>query len=472
MTTRRNFLKNTTMLAAGLGVSPLLSSSPLRSYQKEEVINGKVRIAVIGVGMGCRDLQGALTDNPWVHCVGMCDVNKVRLEEQLARFKKDFPEQTVSIKAYTDFRKNLQKDGFTMFQFSIYVRHCASSENAAVHIKRVKSFLPEYGQVGIICITDKQFGEIELIYVEKPVGNSISECNAMMDFQKKYKGVVTTGLWQTSQRYFRAANEILKSGVLGDVYKVQLWLCQSTNPRPSVEDSEAPSTLDYDMWLGPAPERPFNNSRFRGWRGFWDYGGGQQTDWGVHWIDSAFDGLKALGLCDREYPDAVFSIAYKDPASFNETPSCQTSIFQYKNFHIEWAQQVAYLYNRNQGVAWVGSKATLVCNREGYELIPEKTRDGILLADKAQLVGKFEDGGVEAHATNWCKCILNKSIETNSPIEKGAFATILAHMANISYRTGTRVVYDPQTRKFVDNPKADAYLNKTYRSPWQFPNIK
>ena len=294
----------------------------------------------------------------------------------------------------------------------------------------------------------------------------------MMDFQKKYKGVVTTGLWQTSQRYFRAANEILKSGVLGDVYKVQLWLCQSTNPRPSVEDSEAPSTLDYDMWLGPAPERPFNNSRFRGWRGFWDYGGGQQTDWGVHWIDSAFDGLKSLGLCDREYPDAVFSIAYKDPASFNETPSCQTSIFQYKNFHIEWAQQVAYLYNRNQGVAWVGSKATLVCNREGYELIPEKTRDGILLADKAQLVGKFEDGGVEAHATNWCKCILNKSIETNSPIEKGAFATILAHMANISYRTGTRVVYDPQTRKFVDNPKADAYLNKTYRSPWQFPNIK
>ena len=73
-------------------------------------------------------------------------------------------------KAYTDFRKNLQKDGFTMFQFSIYVRHCASSENAAVHIKRVKSFLPEYGQVGIICITDKQFGEIELFYGKKASG--------------------------------------------------------------------------------------------------------------------------------------------------------------------------------------------------------------------------------------------------------------------------------------------------------------
>ena len=224
MTTRRNFLKNTTMLAAGLGVSPLLSSSPLRSYQKEEVINGKVRIAVIGVGMGCRDLQGALTDNPWVHCVGMCDVNKVRLEEQLARFKKDFPEQTVSIKAYTDFREVL-----------------ANKEIDGVIIATPDHWHPY--------IFAEALKAGKAIYVEKPVGNSISECNAMMDFQKKYKGVVTTGLWQTSQRYFRAANEILKSGVLGDVYKVQLWLCQSTNPRPSVEDSEAPSTLDYDMWL-------------------------------------------------------------------------------------------------------------------------------------------------------------------------------------------------------------------------------
>ena len=70
-------------------------------------------------------------------------------------------------KAYIDFRKNLQRDGFTMFQFSIYIRHCASQENANVHIKRVKSFLPEYGQVGIMCITDKQFANIEVFYRKK-----------------------------------------------------------------------------------------------------------------------------------------------------------------------------------------------------------------------------------------------------------------------------------------------------------------
>lgn len=71
-------------------------------------------------------------------------------------------------KVYIDFRKNLQRDGFSMFQFSLYIRHCASMENAQVHIKRVKSFLPELGKVGIMCVTDKQFGSIELFYGQKP----------------------------------------------------------------------------------------------------------------------------------------------------------------------------------------------------------------------------------------------------------------------------------------------------------------
>ncbi|MDD7317248.1 MAG: CRISPR-associated endonuclease Cas2 [Prevotella sp.] len=82
----------------------------------------------------------------------------------------DLPTETKrDIRAYTVFRKNLIKDGFTMFQFSIYVRHCASMENAEVHIKRVKSFLPEFGKVGIMCITDKQFGNIELFFGKKPI---------------------------------------------------------------------------------------------------------------------------------------------------------------------------------------------------------------------------------------------------------------------------------------------------------------
>ena len=266
---RREFLKKSALITAGMGFASLVNHKTMARI-KANSPNDRINVAVIGVGMGCRDLQGALSNNPWVHCTAMCDVNKERLEEQAARFKKEFPVQASDILLYGDFRRLLEdKD-----------------------VDAVIIATPDHWHTYIFSEALKAG---KAIYIEKPVANSIGECNLMTELQKKYRGVITTGLWQTSQRYFIEANKILKTGILGDVYKMQLWLCQSTNPRPQVEDSDPPLNLDYNMWLGPAPLRPFNASRFRGWRGFWDYGGGQQTDWGVHWIDSAFDGLEAVG---------------------------------------------------------------------------------------------------------------------------------------------------------------------------------
>ena len=444
-TDRREFLKYASALAAGLGIHGMLPGKAvgMSSNVRSE---SRVNLGVIGVGMGCRDLQGALGGQPWAHCIAMCDVNRTRLEEQAARFRKEFPSQMSEVILYDDFRQLL--------------------ENKDIHGVIIAT--PDHWHTYIFAEALKAG---KAVYIEKPVANSIAECNAMLDLQKKYKRVVTTGLWQTSQKYFVGANEILKTGVLGDVYKVQLWLCQSTDPRPVVDDAPSPATLNYDMWLGPARERPHNPYRVRSWRSFWDYGGGQQTDWGVHWIDSAFDGLEALGLSKRVFPKAVYSTAYKNPKSFNETPSCQTTIFQYDHFHIEWAQQVANLYNRNQGVAWIGSKATLVCNREGYELIPYVGRNSETSVEPIKLTGPFEEGGIEAHTANWCAAIRDNSGMTNSPVEKGVFATILAHMANISYRTGTTVVYDPGKRSFIANDAANQYLTPAYRTPWKLPEV-
>ena len=429
------------MVAASLGLSHFfieeLTAAPL--IQKKPAASDRVNVGVIGVGMGCRDLSGTMED-PNVHCIAICDVDRNRMAAQVEDFKKRFPNQTKQLREYDDFRKMLENKD----------------------LDGVIIATPDHWHTYIFSEALKAG---KAIYVEKPVANSIAECNKMIELQSKFKSVITCGLWQTSQRYFRAANEILKTGILGDVYKVQVFLCNTTNPRPAVPDEAVPAYLDYEMWLGPAPTRPYSSGRVRNWRSFWDYGGGQQTDWGVHWIDSAFDGLKILGLNDRTYPKSIFSVAYKHPNSFNETPSCQTTIFEYEKFHIEWAQQVANLYNRDQGVVWIGNKATLVCNRSGYQLIPEKSRDGNL-TDSAELIGKFEDGGIDAHTANWIDCIRSKNIQTNCPVEKGAFATILAHAANISFRTGTKVVYDPKTQKFVNNPAADAFLKPVYRKPW------
>jgi len=436
------------MIAAGLGLSHFFTeesvvASPVNPMKV--AASDRVNLGVIGTGtQGPADLRDGLTADPNIHCIAFCDVDKTRLDTQTGNFKKDFPDQTKQLQQYSDFRKLLENKD----------------------IDGVIIAVPDHSHTYIFSEAIKAG---KAIYIEKPVANSIAECNKMMELQAKYKAVITTGLWQTSIRYFRLANDLLKTGILGDVFKVHVFLCQSTNPRAAVADEPAPSTIDYEMWLGPAPSRPYNSGRVRGWRSFWDYGGGQQTDWGVHWIDSAFDGIKALGRNDITYPKSVFSVAQKHPDSFNETPSCQSTIYEYDNFQIEWTQQVANLYNRDQGVAWIGSRATLVCNRVGYQLIPQRSSQAganANIADAAELSGVYGGGGLAAHMVDWANCIRTKNIQTASPVEKGAFATILAHQGNIAFRTGTKVVYDPKTQKFVNNAAADAYLRPAYRKPW------
>ena len=433
------------MMAAGLGLSHLfaeeLKAAPVA--QRKVAASDRINLGVVGVGMGVSNIRATMTANNFAHCIALCDVDKNRRASQAASLKKDFPDQTGQLQEYDDFRKLLDNkdiDGVILAapdHWHAYLFHEALKAGKA-------------------------------IYTEKPIANSIAECNKMAEWQNKYKRVITTGLWQVNQPYFLRAFEILKTGVLGDVFKVQIFLCNGTNPRAAVADEPAPDYLDYEMWLGPAPSRPYNSARVRGWRSFWDYGGGQQTDWGVHWLDSAIDGLKILGLNDgKTYPKSVFSVAYKHPDSFNETPPCQTTIFEFDKFHIEWAQQVAHLYGCDQGVAWIGNNATLVCNREGIQLIPMRGRDGNPTAEPIDTPNprRYIDG-IPAHSTNWLECIRNNNIQTSCPIEKGVFVTNMAHAANISYRTGTKVTYDSATQKFVNNAAADAYLRPAYRKPW------
>ena len=446
MNSRRTFLKKSSALAASLGLSHLIAEELIAApdvKQTRPAASDRVNLGVIGCGMqGPPNIRGAL-QNDFVHCLGMCDVDKTRLETQMGNLKKDFPNQTSQMQAYTDFRKMLENKDIDAIIIAV----------------------PDHWHAYIFSETLKSG---KGAWIEKPVANSIAECNKMVELQNRYKRVVTCGLWQVSQPYFIQAFDILKTGVLGDVFKVHTFLCQSTNPRAAFPNEEpVPDTIDYEMWLGPAPSRPYTSGRVRAWRGFWDYGGGQQTDWGVHWLDSAFDGLKILGLHDgKTYPKSVASNAYKHPNSSNETPSCQTTIYGFENFHVEWAQQVAHLYGVDQGVAWIGSNATLVCNREGVQLIPVRGRDGNLTTGPLETVPRRYLDGIPAHAKNWVECIRANNIETKSPVEKGVFATNLAQMGNIAFRTGTQIRYDAGTKKFVNNAAADAYLRPAYRKPW------
>ena len=307
------------------------------------------------------------------------------------------------------------------------------------------------------------------VYVEKPTGKTVAECNLMVDLQKKYKNVVITGLWQISVDYFIDAFNILKTGVLGDVYKAHAWITYGTDPVIySTDPQDVPETLDYTMWLGPAPSRAYAKERVGSWRHYWDYGGGRQTDW-VHYLDSALDGMAALGH-GRTYPKSVYSVGYKHPETMTETPSVQTSVFQFDDYHIVWEHQASPMYNRGDGVAWIGSKGTLVCNRTGYELIPANGRDG-----KPLLEAKRKDGPYANqynHMVNWADCIRNNNSKTNSPIDKGCYASLLANIANISYRSGgISLEYLPGEQRFRNCPEADTYITPDYKNNWDYPNV-
>ena len=436
---RRSFLKKSTVALAGAGLYSSLPQSLYASpYSSEEHIN----IAVIGLNFGVVNMRHMLA-NPWVHCTALCDVNQIRLDEHSAALKEKFPENAGEIKLYTDFRELLKDET----------------------IDGVIVSTPDHWHTYIFAEACKAG---KAIYVEKPTAKTIAECHLMMDLQSKYNNVVTTGLWQVSLEYFNEAFDILRSGVLGDVYKAHAWITGGTDPVIySLDPQPVPDTLDYTMWQGPAPAHPYIKERVGSWRMYWDYGGGRQTDW-VHYIDSVFDGLAALGH-KRTYPKSIQSFGYKHPDSIPEAPSVQTSVFQFDDYHVVWEHQVSNLYNRSDGVAWIGSNGTLVCNRTGYEVIPVM-KDGKPLIEPKKKQGPYANQ--RNHMANWAECIRDKNTKTNSPIDKGCYASILANIANISYRTGSQSLeYLPEQQKFRNNPEADAFIKPKYFNDWEYPKV-
>ncbi len=439
---RRTFLKNSAITVAGVGIYPSIPKNLVASTPASDRIN----IGVIGVNWwGTENMQHLLRADSGVQCIAMCDVDKLRLKEQEVVLKNEFPDRAGSIKFYDDFRKILDNRD----------------------IDGVIIATPDHWHAYIFAEACKAG---KAIYVEKPTGRTIAECRLMVELQKKYRNVVTTGLWQISLGYFTDAFKILKTGILGDVYKVHCWIPGSTDPviyDPATQ--QVPETLDYNMWIGPAVFRPYNSNRLhRQWRNYWNFGGGQQTDW-VHYLDSAFDGLLALGN-PREYPKTVFSVGYRHPDSMTETPRVQTSVFQFGKYHVVWEQQNTRLYNRDDGVAWIGSNGTLVCNRTGYEIIPKSDSNGKPLIKPEVVTGPY--GNQHNHMVNWAKCIRENNTNTNGTIEKGSYATEVACIANISHRLGgVSLNYIASEMKFQNNPEADAFIRPDYQNGWEFPKL-
>ncbi|MGE8292092.1 MAG: Gfo/Idh/MocA family protein [Sphingobacterium sp.] len=425
---RKDFIRNAGILTA----ATLFADTHVFGFQSE-----LIRVGLIGVnGMGWSNLN-AILKVPGVQCTALCDVDENILSSRLEELKK----RNITVKTYIDYKDLLKATDVDVVIIATPDHwHCLQMVDAVAAGKDV--------------------------YVEKPIGNSIRECEVMVAAAKKYKRVVQVGQWQRSQQHFRDAMAFVQDGKLGKIRLVKAWAYQGwMKSIPVLADAAVPAGVHYDKWLGPAPKRAFNPNRFHfNFRWYWDYAGGLMTDWGVHMLDYALIGMKVSDPVSIMAAGGKF--AYPDDAA--ETPDSLTTVYEFDGFNVQWEQATGIdlgPYQKTHGVAFIGNNGTLVVNREGWEVIPEKGRM------EAVTFQPSKDNGLDKHMVNFITAVRNKSSEgLHAPIEAGAHIAIFSQMGNIAYRSKKKLFWDKNKRTFNDRD-ADRYLAKNYQNGYSMPKV-
>jgi predicted dehydrogenase len=437
---RRQFLGTSAALGAGLALAGADEKKAVSS-------NEKVVVALIGCGgMGRADLHDFIR-LPDFEVAALCDPDPAHIRDAAQDLERA-GRPTHKLQTEKDFRKIVERKD----------------------IDAVIVGTPDHWHAYVLiaaCANDKD------VYCEKPLSHNIVEGRAMVKAAQRNKRVVQIGTQQRSGQHFKDAAAYVQSGKLGDVFLCRTWITNNSPAdyigNPSDED-HAPAEVDYDLWLGPAPKRPFNRNRFHhNFRWFWDYGNGLCNDWGVHLNDIVLWAMKV------QAPLTVFSTGGRyDIRDNSDTPDVLDVHYQYPTFtHIYTVRRGLYHYSspdRSHGMEFHGTNGVLTLDRGGWVVTPGNDH-----------VKAAHHGGSEqhfAHVQNFLHCVRNRSEKTASDIEDMHRATTTCHLANIAYKLKRRVAwdaeqercyrgYDPQTKKLVgEDAEANAYLLREPRKPW------
>jgi len=321
------------------------------------------------------------------------------------------------------------------------------------------------------------------VYVEKPCSHNIFEGRKMIDAARKYNRIVQVGFQNRSINNVRKAMQFLHDGGIGDVYMAR-GLCYK--PRDSfgmAEDGTPPEGLHYDLWLGPAPDRPYNEKRLHyNWHWFWDTGNGDIGNQGPHQFDIA-----RWGLNKNEHPVKIHSnggyFAFGDVCA-QETANTQTATYTYDDGKmLEF--EVRGLYTAGEsglnvkiGNVFYGTEGYLELDGDTWKsYLGRENEPGPSSDDEADTAQATSNGGQElgylaapgggGHYQNFLTAVRSGNIEDlTCDIEEGYLSTVLPHLANISYRLGREVQFDGSKEKFVNDKEADAMLSREYREPY------
>ncbi len=451
---RREFLVSTSMTAAT--AAGLVHAGPVEKRPASE----RIRVGCIGGGGRAGQLVRTFSESPQAEVVAIADIDPARLGpavEASAAIQGTHP------RAEADFRRIIDDDTID-----------AVVIGTPDHWHAIPTILA--------CLAGKD------VYVEKPDGHNIVEGQRMIAAAKKHGRIVQMGSQHRSTERLISALEYLRTGVLGKSLFATAWEStrQGSIGRPA--DSAPPPGVDYDMWLGPAPRRPFNRNRFHGnWRWFFDYGTGDLGNDGVHRLDMALAALDAsraaigeppLGLPTRiaalggkwyfddmqEFPDTL-QVTYEfhgasspggDPSQLRTPSPC---ILTYE-MRI-WAPYREY--GETEGAAVFGDQGLIIIGNNGW-----RAYNG-----KSELVAQHGGNSHEGpHVENFLDCIKTRQKPACDLETIGHRASLLCHAGNIAVRVGRTLQLDPETETFLGDAEANALRTRPeYRPPWILPEV-
>jgi predicted dehydrogenase len=416
--TRREFA----VAAAAIAASPgLLRGTPAP--------NDRIRVGVIGCRNRGHQVAANLANSGRFQIVTLCDCDSAMIDTAMTRLK-DLP---VAPSVAKDFRRLL--DDKTL--------------------DAVVNATPDHWHA---LITALALDAGKHVYVEKPASHSIDDGKAMVEAQRRHpKQVVLVGTQQRSGQHFKDAKAFVASGALGKVAFARAWIMLDRGSLPVVPDSKPPASLDYDMWLGPAPKRPYNEKKLHyNWHFMKDYGTGDMGNWGAHWLDTI------RWMLDLDVPKSVTALGGKYVhQDAREFPDTQTVLYEFPNLTVLWELRqwaTSVINGSANGAEIAGDKGMLIISRGGWSFSPKGGKQEKHPGTEIEIV----------HALNFAEAIAGQA-RPAADIVEGHKSAIMIHLGNTSAALNRRLEFDPAAQTVRNDPEADKLQGREYRAPWRLP---
>jgi predicted dehydrogenase len=435
---RRHFLKTATAATAAFGAVPILGAEAITRY----------RTALIGSGWWGMNILGEAMAAGRSRVVALCDVDTKQLDpavEKVAKLAGDKP------KAYKNYREMLEEE-----KPELVIVATPDHWHPLATIESVKAGAH--------------------VYVEKPVCHTIREGRAMVNAARKHGRIVQVGTHRRVSPHNVSGMNFLKSGKAGKIGCVRAFVHYGGGPEKATPNAEPPESLDWDLWCGPAPLRPYNRLIHpRGFRQFLDYANGQLGDWGIHWMD------QILWWTEEKYPRTVFSTGGRPikgvpvdipEAQTTDAPDSQVAVFEFESFTAVWEHRM-FAGNEaekgeNVGCYFYGTEGTFHMGwQQGWTFYPANKSQPVI-REPAQL-NQPDGQNIKELWANFLQCIQNNTLPV-CDIEIGHRSTNMSLLAMISLKTGRSLKWDGEKEIIVGDDYANTLLKRDYRRGYTYPS--